>query len=206
MVSVGILMYKIIKIKNPVAIPKPKAATMEQWDEWKTKAKKEHPIKYFLSETIPREFRFLKRRITDFWWEIKYRTISEHKYNLVDTGLKPGYYEIETRMLYSCFSLLCSYVEKQMPSRSSKYSKIKILTQKDYVNNLEDYVMFNEREGFTEHAKHYRDIKELYLWWKQYLQNLENDPFFDIDNEEESYKEQNEKLTKLISLRGFLWV
>ena len=49
------------------------------------------------------------------WIDVKlwffYRFHPAHKYNKIDTRLPPKFYEVNTRMLYGMFSLLCEHVE-----------------------------------------------------------------------------------------------
>ena len=51
------------------------------------------------------------RPLTDLSYAFKYRFVREHQYNIVRTGLKPGYYDVDTCMLHSCFALLLRFIE-----------------------------------------------------------------------------------------------
>lgn len=53
------------------------------------------------------------RRLNDAKYWLLWRFHPEHKYNIVKTGLRPGYYDCDTLMLYACFALLCRYVEDE---------------------------------------------------------------------------------------------
>jgi hypothetical protein len=52
------------------------------------------------------------------WWDanvrswLRYRLLKRHRYHLVDTGLTPGYYDQDNRMLHACFALLVDYVDE----------------------------------------------------------------------------------------------
>ena len=39
----------------------------------------------------------------------------EHKYQLIDTGLKPGYSDIDTRMFHGIFNLMKDFCENEQP-------------------------------------------------------------------------------------------
>lgn len=87
---------------------------------------------------------------------IRYRTTE--KYNCVNMSktLKPGYYDIDTRILHANFTLLCSYVEKEM-----------------------DIIDWNDCDE-SKHIK--KEIDELYFWWKHvYPKYDENNPLFASD-------------------------
>ena len=43
-----------------------------------------------------------------------YRFNPKHQYHLINTGLEPGYYDVDTLMLNGCFALLKRYVEQEM--------------------------------------------------------------------------------------------
>lgn len=78
-------------------------------------------------------------------WALKHRYQPRHRYNLVRTGLEPGYYDYDTRMLHACFALLCEYVEEEGGI--------------DAIRNDGD-----TRHVFEEPRK--SQIVELYDWWK----------------------------------------
>lgn len=73
----------------------------------------------------------------------RYRLIPRHRYHIIRTGLRPGYYDIDYRILHGMFSLLVDYVEKE-----------KCFERIDW-DWAED-----QREVFKE-------IRELYHWWKE---------------------------------------
>jgi hypothetical protein len=47
------------------------------------------------------------------WWNLKYRLHPGHRYHVVRTGLKPGYYDIDTIMLHANMELLRRFVEDE---------------------------------------------------------------------------------------------
>jgi hypothetical protein len=50
-------------------------------------------------------------RIHNFKWRMYHRFHPHHRYNFVATGLPPGYYDADTRMLHVCMNLLVGFVE-----------------------------------------------------------------------------------------------
>lgn len=94
--------------------------TAEEWDDWDTNVRKNYPIRYFLTEILPIEFRVFKRRIDDIKWWMLYRTT--HRYHVVRTGLRPGYYDCDNTILNINFNILTSYVEIETASKSISMS------------------------------------------------------------------------------------
>jgi hypothetical protein len=56
-------------------------------------------------------WRRLRRWLRDARWWLDHRSLS--RYHVVKTGLKPGYYDVDYRMLHACFNLLVYYVEHE---------------------------------------------------------------------------------------------
>jgi hypothetical protein len=120
-------------------------------------------------------------------------------YHKIDTGLKPNYHEIETRMLYGCFSLLVQYVEKAFSGIKSIEDRIEYL-KNSAIKEIEE----NPDHG-KQIAEHFEDeiivlyeVMRLYLWWKEIFPNYEkNDPWMKDENDHlvKSYVE-NFKLGK----------
>jgi len=54
---------------------------------------------------------FYKLQRANHW--LLYRLHPAHRYHIVKTDLKPGYYDVDTIMLHSCMTLLCRYVEQE---------------------------------------------------------------------------------------------
>jgi hypothetical protein len=102
-------------------------------------------IKYWVKSLLFDNY--IGYKLKNIIWFIKYRTT--HKYHIVKTGLKPNYYDMDTRMLHVNFNLLKEFVEK------SHYNEIV-----DYDTNDEDRKIFQE-------------INFLYKWWTQDRNNRE---------------------------------
>ena len=112
------------------------------------------------------------RKLKDVKRWFQHRLHPSYRYHIVNTGLKPNYYDIDTRMLHACFSLLVEYVETELPSMSSD----KNLSPREaglqhldwainYNNNIEADA--HEWDRMNESQVNAAKItKELYLWWK----------------------------------------
>lgn len=129
----------------------------------------------------------------------RYRTT--RRYFLVNTGLEPNYYDVDTRMLHACFSLLVDFVEKEKPEESIDW------------------------QADESHSMAWNEISYLYLWWTS-TRNLRKDPldysYSSIDGwmndplfkdacvqssklEAEWYEEDTINLMRLMKIRSFLW-
>lgn len=98
-------------LKNPLNAPA--AGTMEEWDAWEQEARGGHPFLWFLLQTVPLNLSVTWRKfVTEPIWQLKYRLVPRHRYNIVRTGLKPGYYDQDMRLLHAAMTLLDSYVDE----------------------------------------------------------------------------------------------
>lgn len=222
------------KIKSFFEVERPYSATMKEWKEWRLKAKKEHPIRYFIGDTIPMWFNvYVKMKFRDLIWWFKYRLSSKHKYNIIKLALKPDYYELEQRMLYANFSLLVGFVEEQCSHMQRFCNKKTKGTNKElgelYIQQMTEFVDENEQT-----REYYKKTLELYKWWTEdFLKRtdvyddypipnkFDKNSFFDFDDEdreirhewakkieeveEKRFQEEQEKLIELIKIRRFLW-
>jgi hypothetical protein len=77
----------------------------------------------------------------DLWWGFLHRTF--YRYNIIRIKtLKPGYYDVDHRMLHANFQLLVDYVEREKPF---------------------DHIDWDTDEESRHVAS---EIRELYDWWK----------------------------------------
>jgi hypothetical protein len=128
------------------------------------------------------------RSVEDF---IRYRT--KHRYHLVDTGLKPGYYDTDTRMLHSCFNLFVDYVEIELAamnlSREAddgtsktfyetwfQFKRKRIRDASQGIALLDREIQQNNYPGSRNQL--FVEKKFLYTWWKVY-RPLRSDPYTD---------------------------
>jgi hypothetical protein len=96
------------------------------------------------------------RQLQDFMWAIRYRTYK--KFHIVKLDLKPGYHDIDQRLVHANFCLLVQYVEKEKPF---------------------EHIDWDSDDGHKNAAK---EIKELYKWWKEVYPNYDkHNPLFADD-------------------------
>jgi hypothetical protein len=99
------------------------------------------------------------RRILDGIWWIRYRVDPRHKYHLIDTHLKPGYYDIDGLMLHGMFSLLRRYVDDEHEGVES----LEKFGQDLLAGGPQDFMHETEaRQGKKEN-----EAVTLYRWWME---------------------------------------
>jgi hypothetical protein len=127
--------------------------------------------------------------LTDIKWWILHRIWPSNKYHIVNTGLPPGYYDADTRLLHSCFSILCDYYEREAPSI-------------DWPGSYQ--------------SDTYDIITEIYNYWKVERPKLEERPIREVDKydeyckelcrrEKELYETDQKYLHKIIDIMYCLW-
>lgn len=163
--------------------------TWEGWDRYNGRLKRRFPVRWFLSNDIPDFWTdWVKRPIRSTRSFFRYRT--KDRYHIVDTGLEPGYYDSDTRMIHSAFNLLRDYVELELaamhhaadeaePSESthSFYGRIKRFRAKQerdpkaglaYLDWEIEETFGNVSIGQLTQAEAAQEKKFLYLWWTVY--------------------------------------
>lgn len=163
----------------------PRALPLGRWDTRETKLKRHYPVRWFIWETLPDFWNYKvvrKFRDTKYWF--RYRTTD--KYHVVKTGLKPNYYDPDTRMLHVNFQILTDFVEIELASMHlamngsddddslKGLSRFKKLWRKRRRRNIRD-----AKEGLAHLDWEISDTqghqqssavekKALYLWWTVY--------------------------------------
>ena len=124
-----------------------------------------------MQETVPDFFRdvyhlFITKHVSKWWMQLQYRFNPKHKYHLVDTGLTPGYYEIDERMIHAMFSLLVSFVEREHqfnnPEEDWNHWPSLIERSEQIINgDIADESGADERPWAQAMIK----VNQLYCWW-----------------------------------------
>lgn len=164
----------------------------------------EYAIKRWLETTPP--FSWINKAR---WW-IRYRTWD--KYHVIKTGLPPGYRDKDTILLYASFNLLVDFVEQECAWMSWCCSDI-YQAEKPWYYPAQMWVKKNRQRlgiahlnwecsignepGCEKQALAAKEIKKLYLWWKDYL--------LQEDWDQSSYEECTEMLSRLAKVRGKMW-
>lgn len=95
--------------------------------------------------------------ISDARYWLSYRLIPKHQYQIVRTGLEPGYYDCDTLMLNACFALLKRYVVDEMGG---------VEEIEKFNTHLYAETDKNAPEGLqTRQADCQSEAVKLYLWW-----------------------------------------
>jgi len=140
------------------------------WKGYKSEIKWKGYIKPLAEDFIPGYY-----KLNRLYWSIRHRTFDI--YHKVDTKLKPGYYDIDTLMLHSAFSLLCRFVEEEYKGVDKLEKRIADLgiwaeeeierakTEWTDKERLEEYII-GTREAHHREAKGYIEALRLYHWWK----------------------------------------
>ena len=172
----------------------PFSGTADEWLSFNERFKKNAPIRYYIVRGTPsRVYIILKYRVSKLFYNIKFRFI--HKYHVVDTGLKPDYYDIPILMLHVNFNMLVNYVENECShlyayNDSTRYKnlygvkrllpwlfKSSVKKNKEYAKKyglayLEwaatlDCPDLPEYKQSVGQAKAAREVIALYKWWTE---------------------------------------
>ena len=195
----------------PWQIGKPYALPWGGWEEFDNKQREKYPIRFFLFDKIPEEFGHITYRLNRYIWNIKHRICPRHRYHVIKTSLRPGYYDPTTLILYGTMDLV-----------------------KQFVEGTKDTIAW---DGDEHHAAAWAELQEIYDWWVNKYPNREKElpDFPDVDfkwiigEEAEEHKEEpevkewrrvsdlyreaeitwakqeEEMLTRVIKVREFLW-
>jgi hypothetical protein len=165
---------------------KPKWGTSEEWAKWESETRANRPVAYFLFETLPTEVSYLLYRVKNAMRWVRYRTFD--RYHIVHTGLKPGYYDVDTRMLHAVMHLVGEFVaECEGPEGLARW-----------VAKVED----------TEQARVHGEILEIHRWWTETVPNRDDGclDIYSILLREQTYLEEDTKyLRRAIDLRHYMW-
>lgn len=88
---------------------------------------------------------------------IQYRISPRHQYHLVNTGLRPGYYDEDTRMLHACMSLLVEHVERGHGGAG---------VLQEFTDQLRNEPDLWGGAPVDSQADHQAEVIAIYHWWK----------------------------------------
>lgn len=152
------------------------------------------------------EYRVPFRQLDAFYWFIMHRTF--YRYHIVKTDLKPGFYEVDTRMLYSNFKLLEEYylhgyetIEWNVDNEKTRNAGSKIIELYSWWKNI--YPSYEKKESELFDKVHVvRDLAEK----DDIYQKQVDDIYTEIMNLEKTREEDiTNKLIELIKIRTYLW-
>ena len=95
-------------------VPKPDAATLKEWKEWKTSTKRASPVIYWFVEELLDKIQncvnYPYDKLCDARYYLYNRFVDKKHY--LKTGLKPGqWHEMDTRLLHGMFTELVDFIE-----------------------------------------------------------------------------------------------
>lgn len=178
-----------IRLKQPIS------ATLSEWQDWENQARAEHPVRYWLTETLPDTVRgawhLFWQPVSDVRWWFYNRWISQP--HVLRTGLDRGrYWETDDRILHGCFHTLREFVEydkawMEMSSPNSPkltaWQKFQwrwlrgprsaqagqaYLTWESQLVYTSDFITDDQDPRIgqpTTQAENAREILDLYDWW-----------------------------------------
>lgn len=93
-------------------------------------------------------------------WALYHRYVPRYQFNVIRPDLEPGYYDVDTLMLYGVMKLVCRYVEDERggEEKLERWGNELI----DPANNDP-----NAPEGMVEaQGQRELDVLDIYRWWK----------------------------------------
>jgi hypothetical protein len=205
---------KKLGVDKPFALPVcPTDPDDETWEDWDVRAKREKPVAYFLTETLPDWIDNVDKFLFDWYRNLRYwfrnRFVSRLHY--LDTGLERGkYYDLDTRILHGLFNELKKFVEGELAWASCRwdeeaFKKYKVpfyrrwlgwtsreagLDHLKWAMNLK----YGENDGVTsEHELYGKSTYQadnarkqwiLYHWWENYQQMTDSHDLWHEFNDE----------------------
>lgn len=184
--SVG---YNKLKLKKPVALPLKAFSSGEilyTWEDWIRDNKEEFPVRYFLTETLPKGFRRVRYILSNLYQWVRTRTWRKfHILDVRNSEYTGGYRDLDTIMLYANFKILVDFVEKEMDG-----------VFKEHIPSgmHEDW----EITHFEHEIEIEQELKALYEWWTKDRMRW-NFMFH------ERVEVEQQMLHRMIEIRPYLW-
>lgn len=126
------------------------------WEDWEEHVRKEYPVRFFLSETLPNFFRPVGWKAGRVWYWIKCHVLPSHRFHLLDfRGVDPlheythGYMDPCTVVWLAAWAALRSYVEKEEPTDPASWASPEELAE----------------EPLKDQKARYDEAIELHRWW-----------------------------------------
>lgn len=181
-----------------------KLLSMEEFEKEMEEFRSTSIWEYFHRNDIDNFYRKIRTNIVypvvRFFKDIKYwfvyRFDPRHRYHVVKTNLRPGYYDVDYRMFHCCFALLVFFVEKECGGVHTFFS---------WENMTAGDQGFSQRE-LNSVKKKDKDVRDLYFWYTLDRPNRQDADINSLYETQRAYdKEDQEMLLKLISIREGLW-
>lgn len=179
--SCSVLAEKLRVIFN--VTEKPFAETSEGWCKWKSE--NVGKFGYWLTEELLDKIQDVFLFIPDVYRNVKILIYNRYidKPHYIDTKLKKGqWHGFDARMLHGLFEMLVDFVEVEKAQRqfSSEYISAPNKTAREKeqtpsreagLKYLDWEIALTDEEGGAGQSDAAKEIKELYLWWKDIRPN-----------------------------------
>ena len=171
-----------VYLRRRLGVEKPYALEWGAWEKWEAELKKEKPVAFFLTETIPDIINNIGNHIPTPIDDIRYycRNRFYRKSHVLPCGFKPGeYHDLDERLLHGIMTSLIDFVEIEKAYKSRWCNTIESKNAKwrngrcpelglaylAWEMTLDDPALdINERSDSQ--AEVAREIKAIYDWWK----------------------------------------
>lgn len=197
---------------------KPLSLTIDEWKDWKTKAKLAHPYRFYLAENgltmLQNIVEFPRDLVINILSYISNRYVTQ-SHCLVSDLPKGVWYDFDTRLLHAAFNELVNYVQVEcatiyahtntnykVPNRFWRYFR-PWRGEGAGLNYLDWEATLCYDNKATPQATAAKEIKELYMWWVYVRPTRKAGENYSEITEYE--KEDTEKLIELIKLRSHMW-
>lgn len=161
------------KIATYFNMDMPSTATWSGWKVIEKEARAKYPVRWFISRSIPGAW---FKCVTKPWAAAKcwvdHRTVS--RYHIIKiNSLKPGYYDLDTRLLHGVFALLVDYVELECALMHGKHDDtpwrfLRLKQRRDAKAGLAYLLAMSTPEPDEPQAPYHDAASvaiELYDWW-----------------------------------------
>ena len=142
-----------------------------------------------------------------------YRFIPKHRYNIVRTGMRPGYADVSVRVESALAQVLIDFVELEAYPQTTTIEEAvaAIHAEMDMLAKVEIAPHYNS----ISHISKLVEMRDLYIWakkWQPVISYSGDDPFYDevtkkydLTGREVFEKEVDEIMIRILNLRNFLW-
>lgn len=190
----------ITDIKNQLDLHKPSALGWDAWSRWHRDTRLARPVAYFIMQTVPDKFddfiKFFTKPVNDLRYGLRVRIFD--RYHVINTGLKPGYADMDTRMMHGLFNMLVEFVEVEKAHMQVVFDPAERKLRKHpwWSKGYTRFKSFRDAEAGLAHLKWEmtldganlplydqsptqasaaREVWELYHWWK-FVRPIRPDP------------------------------
>lgn len=149
-----------------------------------------------------------RRFFIDLYWDFNYRFVKKHQYNIVRTGLKPGYWDSDHILLHAAFQVLVDFIEKDIGKEDAIIARKELYDlylwwKETRVKDLEDLNNMHERVSKMVNITFKGKAIEFDYLEDTNIIKLENERLRQF--QETLNKRDENNLIKLCKLRKELW-